>query len=367
MAVISGQRMYYVHSMHERYGYYVRLSPNEVSVADPTGFQHIHRINSGFNKTQWYQDAVLFPRQTIFTMNEPKQHAERRRLLSRAFSKSYLRQHCEATVKQIIERAVAQIACRGHDGPVDILQWWTFMATDVSAKLNFGESFNMVDYGQVCSCYLVLESLLKETTKVNHYIQVLQSALQGGGIGAEMPLVRIIGSFIPLTACQNLFRAGPFLIQYAKEALAKAKKSSDVPSLFQGIIEEAKSNRGLDELDMQLEATGLIVAGSDTTAVTLTYLVWAVLNKPELLKQIQDEVGTLREGYTDNDVEGLPIVNAVIEETLRLYGAAPGALPRYVPPGGVELGGYYFPEKVTLTTQAYTLHRDPAIFPDPYR
>lgn len=141
--------MYYVHSLHQKYGYYVRLSRDEVSVADPTGFQHIHRINSGFSKTRWYQDAVLFPRHTLFTMNDPKQHAARRRLLSRAFSKTYLRQHCEAAVRQIVECAVAQMASKGRDGPVDILQWWTFMATDISAKLNFGESFNMVDYGKV--------------------------------------------------------------------------------------------------------------------------------------------------------------------------------------------------------------------------
>lgn len=203
--------------------------------------------------------------------------------------------------------------------------------------------------------------------KVNQYIRVLQAALQGGGIGAEMPLVRTIGTLIPTETCQNLFRAGPFLIEYARKALEKAKMASDVPSLFQGVIEAAKNSTGIDQLDMQLEATGLIVAGSDTTAVTLTYLVWAVLSQPELHKQLREEVDALREDYSDNDVEDLPIVNAVIEETLRLYGAAPGALPRYVPPGGAELGGYYFPEKTTLTTQAYTLHRNSGIFPNPYR
>lgn len=214
---------------------------------------------------------------------------------------------------------------------------------------------------------LLQGELIRGSDKVNQYIQVLQSALQGGGIGAEMPLVRTIGALIPTKTCQNLFHAGPFLIEYAKMALEKARKSSDVPSLFQGVIEEAKANKGIDELDIQLEATGLIVAGSDTTAVTLTYLVWAVLSQPELQKQLQHEVSTLREDYNDKELESLPILNAVIDETLRLYGAAPGALPRYVPPGGVELGGYYFPEKTTLTTQAYTLHRDPDKFPDPYR
>ena len=55
--------MYYVQSLHNTYGPYVRLSPTEIAVADPTAFSQIHRIGSGFVKTQWYQDLVFFPLQ----------------------------------------------------------------------------------------------------------------------------------------------------------------------------------------------------------------------------------------------------------------------------------------------------------------
>jgi cytochrome P450 len=123
----------------------------------------------------------------------------------------------------------------------------------------------------------------------------------------------------------------------------------------------------LDDFDLTIEAHGLIIAGSDTTAITLSYLIWAVTSRPTLMKQLQDEVERLPTDFSEAHVEQLPILNAVIEETFRLYGAAPGGLPRTVPPAGVELGGYFCPPGTTVTTQAYSTHRQSSAFSDPYR
>lgn len=87
-------------ALHEQYGSYVQISPNEVAVADAAGFKRIHALNSGFSKTQWYTDLTLIERQGVFSMPGGKPHADRRRLLSRPFSKSQIRQTWEPTVKQ---------------------------------------------------------------------------------------------------------------------------------------------------------------------------------------------------------------------------------------------------------------------------
>jgi cytochrome P450 len=119
-------------------------------------------------------------------------------------------------------------------------------------------------------------------------------------------------------------------------------------------------------MDLTIEAHGLIIAGSDTTAITLTYLIWAVSSRPLLMKQLQDEVSSLPTGFSDAEVESLPLLNAVIEETLRLYGAVPGWLPRMVPPNRATLGNYYCPPGTTITTQAYSTHRQIDAFPNPF-
>lgn len=196
--------------------------------------------------------------------------------------------------------------------------------------------------------------------------------MQGSGIGLELPLVRWIGSWLPTDTFKAMFRSQNFLMDYATNAIRGSKSRGDTTNVFAKIIEESGKGEVLDEKDVVCEATGLIVAGSDTTSSTLTYLVWAVLSRPELKAALEEELATLTLGYGDQELEALPLLSAVIEETLRLYGAAPGGLPREVPPAGTTLTGYYVPGGTTVTTQAYTIHRDESVFPnanifDPYR
>ncbi|KAK5008997.1 hypothetical protein LTR60_005301, partial [Cryomyces antarcticus] len=67
-------------------------------------------------------------------MTDPKQHATRRRLFAQSFSKSSILTF-EMVVRQRIDLAVAKIKRDAEQGSADILKWFTFMATDVSAVL----------------------------------------------------------------------------------------------------------------------------------------------------------------------------------------------------------------------------------------
>lgn len=161
------------------------------------------------------------------------------------------------------------------------------------------------------------------------------------------------------------------MLEYGSIAVRNAKSHSHAsPNIFRKIIAESKTENAdgsLADLDIQSEAANFIVAGTDTTAITLTYLIYNVLKDRDLQKRLEDEVETLRETFDSRDVEGLELLNAVLEEALRLWGAAPGSLLRMVPKNGVHLDGYFVPEDTTVSTQAYTIHRDPEIFPDPER
>lgn len=82
-------------------------------------------------------------------MIDPHQHAKRRQLLARGFSKSYLRQNWEYMVKEKAEMAVAKIKRDAQRGTADILKWWTFYTTDTISHLSFGESFYMLEQEEV--------------------------------------------------------------------------------------------------------------------------------------------------------------------------------------------------------------------------
>lgn len=158
--------------------------------------------------------------------------------------------------------------------------------------------------------------------------------------------------------------------RYAIDSLERYRRLKEAdPSLVQQTLftnlfkaEEEKTIRFNEIRD---QGQSYIAAGSSTTANSLTYLTWSVCRHAETRAKLVKELQTLPPGFTEAQLRDLPFLNQVVNETLRLYTAAPSALPRVVPPGGVELAGYWFGEGTVVCTQAFSMHRDPLIFPEP--
>ena len=92
-----------------------------------------------------------------------------------------------------------------------------------------------------------------------------------------------------------------------------------------------------------------LTVGVDTTAITLVYISYLLAKHPEWFDRLASELVA----YTDVDslqsseLEKLPLLNAIIRETLRLYPpAASPVFSRVVPEGGSHLGGYDIPTGV---------------------
>ncbi len=185
---------------------------------------------------------------------------------------------------------------------------------------------------------------------------------------AEALPLYALARLLPIRKVQSVVRADEVVVEHGRRAVENMRNANGGPqNLFGQMLAMADSQdkATITESEMGDEAGNLIVAGSDTTAVTLTYLVWAVLKQPSLQRELEEEVASLSEDLTFAELGEARVLNSVIEETLRLYGAAPGALPRSVPPGGVDMLGHWLPGGTVVSTQAYSIHRDATIFPNP--
>lgn len=127
----------------------------------------------------------------------------------------------------------------------------------------------------------------------------------------------------------------------------------------------SKENDILTFDEVRSDAQAYIVAGSDTVGNTMTYLVYCVCRHPQVKARLVKELESLPQGFIESDLRNLPYMNNVIDETLRLYSAAPSGLPRAVPAGGAELCGYRLDADTTVCVQAYSMHRDPLIYINP--
>lgn len=349
------RQSHYCHDLHQRYGPFVRMAPNEVLISDPVAFKEIHRIGARFFKTPFYH--FLNPKRPgeapygLFQMTDPIRHAAHRKLLASGFTQAYLRSNWEETMHKKVELLLTQMKTEAKttSGEVDLLKWLPLFAGDVIAEMMFGESFHMLERGQQD------EMLIK-----------FQTNNVGNMFAYAFPWLYAILKHIPYPKLQAMFEGNPIILQRAKEAVENTKAKSTVKNIFSKILADAsKEDAVLSDEDLVVEAATFIFAGTDTTATTLTFLIWAVLSNPKIQVELEKEVAALTEPYTDEQLETLPYLNAVIKETMRLYGAAPACLPRVTPPGGAVLGGYHIPAGTIVATQAWTMHRNPSIYENP--
>lgn len=156
---------------------------------------------------------------------------------------------------------------------------------------------------------------------------------------------------------------------YGRDAVraTRTAQQTNNKTLFSKMVLEEKSMQVIPDSLIEKEAANVIVAGTDTTAMALTYLTYEVLRHEDIKQKLIEELKTCTARPNWEELESMPYLNNVIQETLRLHPSVPGSLPRIVPRGGEAVGKYVIPAKIQVSTQAWTFQRDPTVFKDPLR
>ena len=120
---------------------------------------------------------------------------------------------------------------------------------------------------------------------------------------------------------------------------------------------EARHEDGSPMSDQELrdELMTLLVAGHETTASSLSWAFERLTREPRVLARLVDELDTDGEAY----------LVATIQEILRHRPVLPNVEPRLVK-SPFEVGGWTYPPGVCLVPNAYLVHHDPEIYPEPY-
>jgi hypothetical protein len=90
LADYHGVRTQTIHSLHQQYGTVVRIGSNEVSFSCLSALRTIYGARSGFERTVFYRVFDAYGRRNLFTFAGTKQHAEMKKLLAHAYSKSVI-------------------------------------------------------------------------------------------------------------------------------------------------------------------------------------------------------------------------------------------------------------------------------------
>ena len=126
-------------------------------------------------------------------------------------------------------------------------------------------------------------------------------------------------------------------------------------------------SRKLNDYEIIGNAVVALVAGYETTSTTLAFIAHQLVNYPDIQEKMREEILDIfaREGKLDyNTLAGLPLMEAVIQETLRLYPPVSLFVNR------VAANDYVYKDKVipkgtVVMAPVVNLQRDPKIWPEP--
>ncbi|KAI3469875.1 hypothetical protein Pfo_026538 [Paulownia fortunei] len=111
----------------------------------------------------------------------------------------------------------------------------------------------------------------------------------------------------------------------------------------------------------------VFTAGTDTSAVTITWAMTALMKKPSTMKKAQEEIRSLvgKKGRVDeDDIDKLQYLKAVVKETTRLYPPVPLSLPRETTESCI-VDGYEIQPKTFVYVNVWAIGRDPEYWENP--
>ncbi|KAE8705071.1 putative Cytochrome P450 [Hibiscus syriacus] len=146
----------------------------------------------------------------------------------------------------------------------------------------------------------------------------------------------------------------------------EANSEKDFMGVMLSLLRDAEEH----DADTINKATSLalILGGEDTTSITMTWALSLLLNNPDALNKIQQEldihVGKEKLFVTESDTKNLVFLQSVIKETLRLYPAAPLSIIHEAIEN-CTVNGYHIPAGTWLILNLQKIQRDPCVWENP--
>lgn len=236
----------------------------------------------------------------------------------------------EPLIMRYVDLLMARLRERSGDA-VDIVTWYNWTTFDIIEDLAFGDAYGSLEHSRRHPFIGLISSGFKQSSRLV-FLRYM-----------GLPKLSYLALF-------SLLRKGLAMRRHGARVLRNRMASPDPrPDLIEPLLSN-RDEGGLSFRTLSTMAAGLLLAGSETTASTLSGVTWLLLSNPEKLEKLSSEVRDTFEHESEinfTSVQGLGYMLACLNEGLRMYPPVAIGLPRQVPRGGAVISGDYVPEKVS--------------------
>ncbi|KAL5511173.1 hypothetical protein ACEPAH_4388 [Sanghuangporus vaninii] len=347
----NGKQYVFFKELHDKYGSFVRVGPNEVSVADVEAIPPILGLDGMRRGPLWIAQCKPGTTPNIGSLRSVDLHDERRKLWNRGFTTAALKElqiAVEERVLELVEELSKRVSPRSEkkESSLDLAHWLSSFAYDIMGDMVFGGGFSLMRQGDENEVRSVFNDYMKVIGIIEHISWIVGLLHKSAAVPEKQ---RRFQEFV------------------AQRYEMRKNQDATKRDLFHYITNEDEMEVSRDQgINDVLVAIG---AGADTTSTALGGLFFYLLSNPSVFYRLRKELDSefpIGEGEPFDAVKlaSLPYLNAVINETLRLQPAVPTSLQRcpLEGSGGKMVAGRFVPESTALYVPPYILHRDSRYF-----
>ncbi|KAI8543451.1 hypothetical protein RHMOL_Rhmol08G0219200 [Rhododendron molle] len=216
--------------------------------------------------------------------------------------------------------------------------------------------------------------------------------VRGGGGGARRGFKEVLGEAVELMGYFDIGDFVPWLkwVNRVNGVYGRAERlAKELDEFLEGVVEEheGRERKGRqDFVDVLLEIQrenvvgiplqrdsikaiilDIFAAGTDTTSATIEWVMTELLKHPLAMKKLQDEVQLIAQPnkpVTEDDLDQMPYLKAVIKETLRLHPPSAIIVPRESTKD-VQVMGYDIVAGTRVLVNAWAIGQDQASWDEP--
>lgn len=270
-------------------------------------------------------------RNSVILLDE-KPHMEQRRLMLPSFHGERI-ERLEALIQEVTDRTVASWP---GDRPLRLHERLQSLTLEIILRAVFG-----LDPGPR------MDELRDRLAAMLRFGEKPISVMPPAPDGLVARVAEHVGPFAAFVRQQR--EADRLIFELVNERRRAPEERDDVLAMLLDARHEDDSP--MSDQELRDELMTLLVAGHETTASTLAWCFDRLARDPDVMERLRGQ----SEAY----------VTATIQEALRCRPVLPNVAPRLVVKP-IEVGGWRYPVGACLVPNAYLVHHDPDIYPDPY-
>ncbi|KAA8521910.1 hypothetical protein F0562_012776 [Nyssa sinensis] len=152
-----------------------------------------------------------------------------------------------------------------------------------------------------------------------------------------------------------------------KKGAGKIEQRKDFLKFLLDLKENDDDAKSITLSQLKALLMDIMIGGTDTTSTAVEWVMAEMLQHPNVMKRVQEElteVVGLDNRVEESHLPQLHYLVAVVKETLRLHPPLPLLVP-HCPSQSSVVGGYTIPKGASIFLNVWAIHRDPEIWNTP--